>query len=173
MLHLQETESKEAADALGGARKRRLVPGADTTASEFAATFAALRDCADNSFADVQRMHLVHELSIPEQVRRLRNQILQQFPGLNEQVLRVAIGALSVYRLRLTDMHVREMVLLLWVVEGDSHMRCHNGKLYFFPFGCLCDPSRHSTTGHTGKMQKIFSASRRLLSLDGKCPADD
>ena len=85
----------------------------------------------------------------------------------------MAIGALSVYRLRLTDMHVREMVLLLWVVEGDSHMRCHNGKLYFFPFGCLCDPSRHSTTGHTGKMQKIFSASRRLLSLDGKCPADD
>ena len=70
MLHLQETESKEAADALGVARKRRLLPGADTIASEFAATFAALRDCADNSFANVQRMHLVHELSIPEQVRR-------------------------------------------------------------------------------------------------------
>ncbi|CAE7311176.1 unnamed protein product, partial [Symbiodinium necroappetens] len=156
MLQIQETEDKQAADALGFARKRRLLPGADTTASQFAAAFAAMRDCADNSFANVQRMHLAHELSIPEQVRRLRNQILQQFPELNEQVLRVAIGALSVYRLRLTDMHVREMVLLLWVVEGDTHMRCHNGNLYFFHSGAFAIHRGIPPQGTLARCKRFF-----------------
>ena len=156
VLFMQESESKRSDDVLGVARKRRLLPGADTTASDFAATFAALRDRADNSFANVQRMHLAHELSIPEQVRRLRNQILQQFPGLNEQVLRVTIGALSVYRLRLTDMHVREMVLLLWVVEGESHMRCHNGNLYFFHSGAFAIHRGIPPQGTLARCKRFF-----------------
>jgi hypothetical protein len=46
--------------------------------------------------------------------------------------VRLAVGALTVYRMRLIDMFVREHVHLLWVIEGQDHLRVHNGVCYFY-----------------------------------------
>ena len=56
---------------------------------------------------------------------------------MGEDLLRVSIGAVSVYRMRLTDVHLRELVMHLWIVEGESHMRCHSGNSYFFNYGAF------------------------------------
>ena len=95
-------------------------------------TFAHLHDEAESSLSHVSPRNIAGALSIPEQVRRFRAQVKQRFPDMSDQLLVAAIGAVAVYRLRLTDMHLREMVMLLWIVEGDRYMRCHQGTLYFF-----------------------------------------
>ena len=76
-------------------------------------TFAHLHDEAESSLSHVSPRNIAGELSIPEQVRRFRAQVKQRFPDMPDQLLVVAIGAVAVYRLRLTDMHLREMVMLL------------------------------------------------------------
>jgi hypothetical protein len=47
-------------------------------------------------------------------------------------LIRLAVGALTVYRMRLIDMFVREHVHLLWIIEGEDHLRIHNGVCYFY-----------------------------------------
>ena len=34
--------------------------------------------------------------------------------------------------MRLIDMFVREHVHLLWIIEGEDHLRVHNGICYFY-----------------------------------------
>ena len=70
-------------------------------------------------------------------------------PNLDDDMLRLAVGALSVYRLRLWDMHIREHVLLLWIVEGGEHMRCHGGNLYFYQHGAS-QSTEASPSGYFG-----------------------
>lgn len=33
---------------------------------------------------------------------------------------------------RLVDMFLREHVLLLWIIEGETYLRAHGGIVYFF-----------------------------------------
>lgn len=62
---------------------------------------------------------------------RLRRYARQKLPDADDDVIKLTVAALSVYRLGLTDMHVREHVLRLWIMEGEDHMRCHQGDIYF------------------------------------------
>ena len=40
------------------------------------------------------------------------------------------MAAVCVYRLRMVDMSIREHVLLMWIIEGERHLRAHEGTLY-------------------------------------------
>ena len=53
-------------------------------------------------------------------------------PTWPKHLIRLAVGALTVYRMRLIDMFVREHVHLLWIIEGEDHLRVHNGICYFY-----------------------------------------
>ena len=128
----QDADGFEKSARLDRARKRRLLPGADSTMSRFEQFFENLTLVANEHLAIVVPRVPDGEPSIPDKVSRIRQHILQKFPSMNESLLRISTGAISVYRLRLTDLHVRELVMLLWIVEGDIHMRCHEGNLFFF-----------------------------------------
>jgi hypothetical protein len=53
----------------------------------------------------------------------------------SQSVKQLAVGALSVFRLRLVDMTLREHVMLLHVVEGGTRIRSHEGACYFYRNG--------------------------------------
>ena len=53
-----------------------------------------------------------------------------KFPHWSETLVRLAAGALEVYRSRYTDVFVRGFVALIWVMIGEDYLRAHNG-VYF------------------------------------------
>ena len=52
-------------------------------------------------------------------------------------VLSLDVAATFVFDKRLSDLGVRESVLLLYVVDGDIHMRCHSGTVHMYTKGTL------------------------------------
>ena len=119
------------------ARKRRTLPGAATTAQDFELELSRYNTACDTSLDGAVQFSASGEATILQRVEGLKRWVLQRMPNLDDDMLRLAVGALSVYRLRLWDMHIREHVLLLWIVEGGEHMRCHGGNLYFYQHGAF------------------------------------
>ena len=70
--------------------------------------------------------------SILLHTRRLRRQVSEKFPQWPVELIKIASGALAMYRLRLVDMFRREYALLLWVIEGDYFMRIHDGSAFMY-----------------------------------------
>ena len=135
---VMELEAGEQNIRLAQARKRRLLPGADATMDNFHTFFRNLFDSAERSLADVPPLAHEDEPSVPVKINRIRAWIDGKFvPKLDDALLRLFTGAVTVYRLRLTDLHLRKLVVLLWIVEGGRHMRCHDGNLCFFNLGAF------------------------------------
>ena len=55
--------------------------------------------------------------------------------GADEDWKRICTAALSVWDQRLTDASTREHVLFLHLVDGDRHLRAHDGVCYFYNKG--------------------------------------
>ena len=69
--------------------------GADETMSMFQNTFRKLQEQAEASLQHVPRLNACHEASIPEKVASIRRQVLERFPDMSKDLLRVAIGAIQ------------------------------------------------------------------------------
>ncbi|CAE7796366.1 unnamed protein product [Symbiodinium sp. CCMP2592] len=119
------------------ARKRRTLPGAATTTKNFELDLGRYNAACDISLDGAVQFSESGEATILQRVEGLKRWVLQRMPNLDDDMLRLAVGAVSVYRLRLWGMHIREHVLLLWIVEGGEHMRCHGGNLYFYQHGAF------------------------------------
>ena len=154
-------ELPEDSEQLARARKRRELPGADTTLTDFAASFTDLFSSAEASMADAVPFPDRPESSIIDNVASIRRYILEKSPAFPPALLRLTTAAISVYRLRLTDMHMREHVLLLWIVEGHDHMRCHSGNLYLYSNGAF---SLHQGVPPQGTLARC---KKFLLQLEG------
>ena len=52
---------------------------------------------------------------------------------------RLCVLALSVFRSRLSDISIRDHVMLLWVILGGRVLRSHGGNAFFLPaqVGCM------------------------------------
>ena len=154
-------ELPQDSERLTRARKRSELPGAATTLAEFAASFQDQSSAAAASIADAIPFPDCPETSITDHVASVRNYILGKSSALPPVLVRLATAAISVYRLRLTDMHTREHVLLLWIVEGNDHMRCHSGNLYLYSYGAF---SLHRGVPPQGTLARC---KKFLLQLEG------
>ena len=143
------------------ARKRALLPGADATMPNFANSFQSCKNAATASLQNAIGLQPDSEMSILQQVQLIRSNILTKVPDLPDDIVRLITGATAVYRMRLSDMHIREQVLLLWIVEGGDHMRCHSGNLYFYASGAF---SLHRGIPPQGTLARC---KRFLLNLEG------
>ena len=103
----------------------------------FANSFQSCKNAATASLQNAIGLQPDSEMSILQQVQLIRSNILTKVPDLPDDIVRLINGATAVYRMRLSDMHIREQVLLLWIVEGGDHMRCHSGNLYFYASGAF------------------------------------
>ncbi len=65
-------------------------------------------------------------------IERLKARVDAQCPDLSSQIRHLVVGALAVFRLRLVDISIREEVLLLHLIEGESYLRAHYGVCYFY-----------------------------------------
>ena len=121
------------ADTISTAKKRRLMPGASSSRADFESLFdltakacsSSLNTCptAENNFPVV---------SVKEQAKRLIEYIRVRQPTWPEDMVRLAASALNVYRTRLTDIFVRDLVSLIWLIEGDRFIRAHRGVCYLY-----------------------------------------
>ena len=143
------------------ARKRALLPGADATMPNFANSFQSCKTAATASLQNAIGLQPDSEMSILQQVQLIRSNILTKVPDLPDDIVRLITGATAVYRMRLSDMRIREQVLLLWIVEGGDHMRCHSGNLYFYASGAF---SLHRGRPPQGTLARC---KRFLLNLEG------
>ena len=50
----------------------------------------------------------------------------------NDSVIRIAVAAVLVYRIRLIDITIHEQVTMLWVIAGGNHFRVHNGIVHLY-----------------------------------------
>ena len=137
ILQKKNDEDQARQALLSKARTRRTIPGAESTFSKFKSDFEKLRIQANMNLQGAMPRPSSSEPSIPEYVDRIRVSVQTRFPDIDEKLLHVVTGALAAYRLRLTDLHVRELVMFLWIVEGDVHMRCHDGNIFFFRDGAF------------------------------------
>ncbi|CAE7036636.1 unnamed protein product [Symbiodinium sp. CCMP2592] len=146
---------------LSKARKRSALPGAASTMSRFESTFNSQLQRARESLETAIPSNRNEENNILQQTATIRRNVIAQAGEVPEDLLRVIVAATVVYRMRLSDMHVREQVLLLWVIEGEVHMRCHGGDLYFYRGGAF--------TLHRGipPQETLARCKRYMLYLEG------
>ena len=91
----------------------------------------------------------------------------RRFPDMDEQLLRVTVGAVAVYGLRLTDIHLRELIMILWIVDGESHMRCQHGNIYFFHNGAFTVHRGVPPQGALARCKNFFLRLEGLFRLMG------
>ena len=113
-------------------KRRRLLPGASTSADDFMNLFHECGGAADLGLNDVQPTFIEKKASIVHRTRELYKLIQENFPGWPSTLQRLAVGALAMYRLRLSDMFMREQVLLLWIIEGGDYIRAHGGSCFMY-----------------------------------------
>ena len=91
-----DTEDSEHKNILEQARKRRKLEGASTTIQNFRENFDHLRECAVDAITSMVPLRVPEETSIPQKVQHLRSQVLTAFPTMGDDLLRVAVGGLSI-----------------------------------------------------------------------------
>lgn len=68
--------------------------------------------------------------SIPNFVSRHRARIAREYPGMSDYMIKLMTAAVAVLGLRTVDVFQRENAMMLWIIEGERHMRFHHGDCY-------------------------------------------
>ena len=114
-------------------RRRREIPGGATSNAQFDELFDVLTESARESVAMMpDPVPDADSDSTVQRTKKIMSMVEAAHPEWPMYMRRLACAALSVYRLRLIDMFIREHVLLLWIIEGDVYLRVHNGTAYFY-----------------------------------------
>ncbi len=113
-------------------KRRRFQKGASTSNADFRELF----DCCAHAVAsslDVIKPEVVgNPTGIVNRTQALTAFIRGAHPDWSEAQTRLVCAALSIYKMRLVDMFLREHVLLLWIIEGGRYMRAHDGTCFFY-----------------------------------------
>ncbi len=131
--HSDEEEEAVAggcASAFHGRAKR--FRGAETSNADFEAMFETCCDAAAKSMSSAPGAEETDSDGILARTHRIRGIVKERLGSSSESLVRLATAALSIYRMRLVDLFIREHVLLLWIIEGGTYMRVHGGICYFY-----------------------------------------
>ena len=101
---LTQFQVGSSAEALARCRKRRFLPGADTTDQNFEDMFTVLDEQADQKLSDVQSSRADSGASILTRTQALEKIARAKFPAWTDEMVRLSTAALAVYRMRLVDM---------------------------------------------------------------------
>lgn len=112
--------------------RRRAMPGAATSAQDFRRLLDIATTDARENLRGVQKQVPTSTGSIIQTRRKLHQQVGARYPSWPATFTRIGVAALAVYRMRLEDLWTRETALLIWVLEGETHLRVHNGVAFFY-----------------------------------------
>ena len=128
-----ETSQVQLADIHETVKRRRLTEAAQKTAKAFSDLFDATRAAGEDL---ISRMPAAQPGSGPptivQHATSVQNFVRAEQPTWEEAMVRLAAAALSVYRSRLSDMFIHDHVSLLWIMEGEIHLRAHAGICYMY-----------------------------------------
>ena len=142
-----ETSQVQLADIHETVKRRRLTEAAQKTAKAFSDLFDATRAAGEDL---ISRMPAAQPGSGPptivQHATSLQNFVRAEQPTWEEAMVRLAAAALSVYRSRLSNMFIGDHVSLLWIMEGEIHLRAHAGICYMYQQNTV--PSKHRLALH-------------------------
>ena len=110
-------------------RRRRLMPGASTSDTDFAALFGQLRE-ANSGFQAFPEEMQDNSDTILEITRIWTEAVRARFANMSDYLIRVCVGALAFARTRQADIHIREHAMVYWIAEGHRTLRFHSGDCY-------------------------------------------
>ena len=114
-------------------KRRRLLKGAFTSASDFQDMFSGYQDIAKRELANLPSDCDFSEHSTLHRSRLLREAVRKQKPTWDEDMLRLGAVILAVCNMRMSDrMFVGDSAFLLWMIEGNSTIRVHSGFCYIY-----------------------------------------
>ncbi|CAE7235509.1 unnamed protein product, partial [Symbiodinium sp. KB8] len=124
-----EGEEDVAEKAWAALKKRRLLPGAATSDEDFRQLFARLEDV--RSVFQNEQPEMLHDSdSIVQMVSRHKTRIANKYPSVSTYMTKLMTAAVAVLALRTVDIFQRESAIMLWIMEGETHMRFHHGDCY-------------------------------------------
>ena len=129
-----ESEPEEArADPVGddGSLQRRLkLPGAATCKAEF----DEFQTEIDSELSWLESLTADPDppaQSILVQTDTVKAFIEKKHASWDPYLKRIALGALAMYRCRLSDIYVREYVMMMHIILGGDYLVAHDGVIYF------------------------------------------
>ena len=139
-----EQQVKEEADAedprcddeddplLASVKRRRLMKGASTTRHEFDQMFRNYDEWNQALASEIPDVAKGND-TILSRVKTLRQQVRTRFPTWSDYLICLGAAALAANVARLTDRpFVGDNAFFLWLVEGDRHIRVHDGFCYIY-----------------------------------------
>ena len=116
---------------------RKEFPGAATNVADFQKYFKSMHE---------RNVELARTPKIPPNTskrmlmstRRVETDVKKLHPEWPEPIQKLATAALVIFRLRLSDISVREHVQLIWIILGGRYLRSHDGSLYFYDDDIRC-----------------------------------
>ena len=115
-------------------RARRDLPGAATSGADFGGLWSIVAQLMPTLSA-ATRTPEPKAVSIIARTKHLESLVIQHYPTWVPAVRRLAVAALSVYRMRLIDISLCDHVYLLWIICGERMLRAHNGASYYYNAG--------------------------------------
>jgi hypothetical protein len=120
-------------DVPAAARQRRFMPGAKDSASRFETMFNEadlhVRDLLSVAKPDV----LARDDSVLYGTRARLAHIRAERPSWSEELCRLGAMVAHLSQARLSDkLHVADSATLLWMMEGERHIRVHKGFCYMY-----------------------------------------
>ncbi|CAE7220712.1 unnamed protein product [Symbiodinium sp. CCMP2592] len=133
----------EADAARMAAKKRRLLPGAAEHSDRFRSTFQRSHDILRTTLDVLVADRSVQPNTILHSTKKSLQELRMDFPNVSDQIRRLVLVAAHLTEGKISDKPMlADSAALLWMVEGDRHLRVHKGFLYIYdgdgcfqPFG--------------------------------------
>ena len=110
-------------------RRRRLMPGAATSAKDFENHFATLASMND-IFQAIPPEPIDTSSTIVDKVRAWTTWVQHRFANVSDYMTRLCVAVLALGGLRQVDIHLREHALIYWIAQGRRSLRFHAGDCY-------------------------------------------
>ena len=142
--------------------KRMRIAGAATSRETFKSMWSDVTEksskLANSSAADPPQFH-----GVVAATERLADIVNKNHEEWGDDVKRLGMAALMLYRSRQSDVSLLQHVQLLWVLLGGRELRAHSGRAYFY------DHSLGHFEGFDGLMPPtvLATAGNAMLTLEG------
>ena len=163
------------------AKKRRLLPGAEASAQQFADTFALCSKKISSVLSTYDPDVKQDRSYIRVQTESMLNTLAARFPDTSEELRRIIAVAAAIAEGRVPPKPMlADAAALSWMIEGGRHMRVHKGFLYiynddgsFLPFsGIPPEAVLHRLGSFFTILEGVFRRLRPSVRKDGDSVAN-
>eukprot|EP00435_Cladocopium_sp_Y103_P017516 s1987_g4.t1 len=129
----ENMEEEDPDPTTAAVKRRRLMKGAQTTAEDFHKLFHSFEEVNQARLNNAEKESRSDVFNILNRVDQLRSSVRNRFQFWSDYMVRLGAAAVAAYKARLGDrMFLGDNAFYLWLVEGESFIRVHNGFCYIY-----------------------------------------